>query len=333
MNQGKLIGTISRLVMPPKGILAIDESLDTCNKRFLKLGVPQTEEKRREYRELLITAPEIENYISGMILFDETIRQSTSDGESFISVLKEKGIEVGIKVDQGLEDLPSHEGEKITKGLEGIADRLQEYKNMGANFAKWRAVYTIGENTPSEDCMKENALLFAKYALICQELDIVPMVEPEILIDGNYSIEKCYEVTARNLDIVFAELQKLDIFIPGIILKTSMVISGKEAEKKSFPDDVAKMTIKCFKEHVPENIGGIVFLSGGQGDLEATLNLDAMHKMGPLPWPLTFSYGRAIQNGALNTWAKDPQNIKMAQILLLAAAKNNSDASVGQYKK
>src|SRR6185369_6910049 len=221
MNKEILIATAARPVAPPKGILAIDESLSTCNKRFIALGVPTTEEKRREYRELLITAPDIEKYISGYILFYETIRQKTMSGKSFTSVMQSKGLEIGIKVDGGTEDFPGHPGEKTTKGLEGLPERLKEYRGMGATFAKWRAVYTIGENTPSPQVMKENAKLFAKYALLCQENDIVPIVEPEVLIDGNHTIEKCYEVTARNLEVVFAELKAANVFIPGMILKTS----------------------------------------------------------------------------------------------------------------
>jgi len=333
MNKDKLIETVARLVKIPKGILAIDESLNTCNQRFEKLGVPTTEEKRREYRELLINAPGVEKYISGYILFDETIRQSTRDGKSFTSILQAKGIDIGIKVDQGLIDFPLHPGEKITQGLDGLSDRLKEYKNMGATFAKWRAVYTIGENIPSEDCLRQNAIFLAKYALICQELGIVPVIELEVLIDGDHNLEKCYEITAHNLDVLFGELRKLDIFISGLILKTSMVIAGKDAKIKSSPEDVAQMTIKCLTEHVPAYIGGIVFLSGGQGEEEAAMNLNAMHNDGPLPWPLTFSYGRAIQNPALQSWAKNPNDIATAQALLLAAAKNNSEASIGEYKK
>jgi len=204
---------------------------------------------------------------------------------------------------------------------------------MGATFAKWRAVYTIGENTPSKDCMKENAITLAKYASVCQELDIVPIVEPEVLIDGKHSIEECFKVTAQNLDVLFRELQKANVFIPGLILKTSMVISGQDSNGKSSPEDVARMTLKCLKEHVPENIGGIVFLSGGQEDEEATINLNEMHKMGPLPWPLTFSYARAIQNPALLYWAKNPNETLHAQELLVERARANSLASVGEYKK
>jgi fructose-bisphosphate aldolase class I len=333
MNKEILIKTVKRLLVQPKGILAIDESLPTCNKRFEKLGIPTTEEKRREYRELLITVPLIEKYISGYIFFDETIRQTAKDGKSFTSILQEKGIEVGIKVDTGLVDFISHPGEKITEGLNGLEDRLKEYKKLGTTFAKWRAVYTIGKNTPSEDCMKENAIIFAKYAKLCQENDIVPIVEPEILIDGDHGIEKCYEATARNLEVVFAELKLARVFLPGMILKTSMVLPGKDAEVAVYSMEIAQNTIKCLKEKVPNEIGGIVFLSGGQNDVEATMNLNAMHKLEPLPWPLTFSYGRAIQDLALQSWASNSNDIESAQKLLLQAAKNNSLASVGKYEK
>lgn len=333
MNKKILESTVACLVEPPKGILAIDESTDTCSKRFENLGVPATEEKRREYRELLITALDIEKYISGCILFDETIRQSDKNERSFISILQKKGIDVGIKVDQGLADFSLHPGEKTTRGLDGLKDRLKEYKSIGATFAKWRAVYTIGENMPGADCMKENAVTLSKYALICQELDVVPIIEPEVLLDGDHSIEKCYEVTASNLDIVFNELRNLNVFIPGVILKTSMILAGKDAEKKSSAQNVAMMTIKCLREHVPENIGGIVFLSGGQNDEDATINLNATHNQGHLPWPLTFSYARAIQNPALKSWAKNPSDVAGAQALLVERAKANSLASMGEYKK
>lgn len=333
MDKNILIKTVARLLSPAKGILAIDESLNTCNKRFEKLGVPATEEKRREYRELLITAPEIEKYISGYILFDETIRQKTKDGKNFTDILKEKGIEIGIKVDEGLVDFPSHLGEKITGGLWGLSERLQEYKDKGATFAKWRAVYTIGENIPSADCMEENAILFMKFALICQEFGIVPIIEPEILMDGNHSIEKCYEVTAKNLNVIFFKFKSLNVFIPGLILKTSMVLPGNNSKIAIYDEEIAKMTVSCLKENVPADIGGIVFLSGGQSEEEAAQHLNIMHKMGPLPWLLTFSYSRAIQNPALKSWAQNPKDTATAQSLLLAAAKNNSQASIGEYKK
>ena len=332
MRKETLVKTVARLMMPPKGILAIDESLPTCDKRFIKLGIPTTEEKRREYRELLITASEIEKYISGYILFDETIKQSTTEGKSFISILQSKGIGVGIKVDAGLLDFTGHIGEKITKGLEGLSKRLQEYKSFDSTFAKWRAVYTIGQNMPSEDCMKENAILFAKYAILCQENDIVPIVEPEILIDGDHTIEECYKATARNLEVVFIELAKANVFLPGMILKTSMVLPGKDSKVAVGNVEVAQNTIKCLKEKVPSSIGGIVFLSGGQSDVDATMNLNAMKNLGSLPWPLSFSYGRAIQNSALQSWAKNGNDVATAQALLLQAAKNNSLASIGKYK-
>ena len=332
MDQDKLIKTVARLIKSPKGILALDWSVATCNNYFAEVGIPETEEKRREYRELLVTTPNLEDYISGCIFFDETIRQATLKGKSFISILEEKGIEVGIKVDQGLTDFLLHPLEKITQGLDGLTFRLREYKNMGATFTKWRTVYIIGKNTPTEDCMKENAIILAKYVLACQEQNIVPLIEPEVLIDGDHSIEECYKVTARNLDILFLTMKDAGVFIPGLILKTSMIVSGKDA-KKSFPDEVARMTLKCLREHVPSYIGGIVFLSGGQSDEDSTMNLNAMHQKSPLPWPLTFSYARAIQNKVLKAWAKNPDDIAGAQALLLAAAKNNSLASVGQYKR
>jgi len=331
MDKNILINTVSRLMALPKGILAIDESISTCNKRFEKLGIPTTEENRREYRELLVTAPDIENYISGYILFDETIRQKTKDGKNFTTVLKEKGIDIGIKVDKGTKDFPPYMGDKITEGIDGLSSRLKEYKEMGATFAKWRAIYAIDGDTPSEEVMKANAEIFAEYASVCQDLGIVPIVEPEILIDGSHTIEKCFEITSRNLDIVFKALADKNIFMPGILLKTSMVISGKDSEIKSEPKDVADMTIRCLTEHVPKDIGGIVFLSGGQGDEEATQNLYAMYQYMPLSWPLSFSYGRAIQNKALASWAKNPTDISEAQKLLVFAAKENSLARIGKY--
>lgn len=332
MNREILIETVKRLVKEPKGILAIDESMPTCNKRFEKLGIPTTLEKRQAYRELLVTAPEIEKYISGYILFDETIKQSTLDGRSFVSVLQSKGIDPGIKVDGGTVDFSGHPGEKTTAGLDGLGERLKEYRKFGATFAKWRAVYTITSSTPSEDCMRENAKLFAQYAKLCQENDIVPIVEPEVLIDGDYDIKKSYEVTARNLEVVFDELGKENIFLPGMILKTSMVLPGKDSGVAVSNTEIAKNTVVCLKEKVPNEIGGIVFLSGGQDDEDAIKNLNEMHKLGSLPWPLTFSYGRAIQNPALESWAKNPEDVVGAQKLLLQAAKNNSLASVGKYE-
>ncbi len=332
MDKDFLSATAKRLTNPPKGILAIDESIGTCTKRFEKLGVASTEETRRQYREMLVTAPEIENYISGYILFDETLKQSTVDGRAFPDVLKKKGVDVGIKVDTGLKNIPDHPEEQVTEGLEGLPERLKEYRKMGATFAKWRAVYTIGPNTPSEECMKLNAENFVQYALMCHAENIVPIIEPEVLFDGGYSLEDCYKATTRNLEVIFAELVAHGVFIPGVILKTSMVLPGKDSRLEMYSHEIAQMTVKCLKERVPDDVGGIVFLSGGQDDEKATINLSAMHKLGELPWPLTFSYGRAIQNEALKAWAKNPTDTATAQKLLVDAAKRNSLASIGQYE-
>lgn len=333
MDKEILKKTVARLVAPPRGILAIDESLPTCNKRFEALGIPTTVEMRREYRELLVTTPGIQEYISGYILFDETIRQSTAGGVNFPTVLQLKGVEVGIKVDTGTKELAPDSLEKITDGLEGLEERLKEYKGFGATFAKWRAIYMISSETPSALAMKTNAQIFAKYAAACQKANIVPIVEPEILTDGNHTLEQCYEITAKNLRVVFDELKAADIFFPGMILKTSMVLPGKGLELKVYTSEIAKMTVQCLKETVPPDIGGIVFLSGGMPDEEATVRLNSMHNLGPLPWPLTFSYGRAIQNPALQAWAKNSADVSAAQALLVAAARNNSLASVGEHKK
>ncbi len=332
MDTKILTETVSKLIAKPKGILAIDESISTCDARFEKLGIPTTIEKRQEYRELLVTTPEIEKYVSGFITFDETIKQSTKNGTPFHQVLKEKGILVGIKVDQGLKDFPDSPIEKMTIGLEGLTERLKEYKNLGASFAKWREAITIGDGLPTEACLITNAQSLAKYAKLCQEENIVPMVEPEVLIDGKHSIEQCLEITAYNLDILFTELKKENVFIPGTILKTSMVLAGKDHFPQSQVGEVAEQTLKCLKEHVPLDIGGIVFLSGGQDDETSVLHLNAMHQTGELPWPLTFSYGRAIQNDTLVSFAKNPEDVTTAQTLLLKNAEKCSLASVGQYK-
>ncbi len=332
MDKQHLIETVAKLVEFPKGILAIDESTETCTKRFEALGVASNEDTRRAYRELIITTPGIEQYISGMILVDETIKQKTAGDVPFFKLMKKHGIEVGIKVDGGLEDFAGHPGEKVTKGLEGLDDRLSEYKNWGASFAKWRAVYSIGGGLPSNDCVHENSMRHAEYALLCQEAGIVPIVEPEVLMDGNHNIEDSYDATARVLRTLFTHLSEKGVFFPGLILKTSMVLPGSLSNDKSSPKEIALHTIKCFKENVPEGIGGIVFLSGGQSEESATVNLKEMHAHGALPWPLTFSYGRAIQNSALHIWAKDQNNITQAQQALLERARADSDALTPENK-
>lgn len=322
---------IEQLFKKPKGILAIDESIETCNKRFKSYGIPETEEMRREYRELILTTEGIEEYISGMILFDETIHQATKDGVPFATLMKEKGILIGIKVDGGLIDF-GDSNEKVTKGLDGLSERLSKYKLLGATFTKWRSVYTINSNTPTEALMHETAKTFAEYARIVLEAGMVPIIEPEVLMDGTHTIEQCLDATSKNLDILFQTLTEQNIPIDQIILKTNMVIGGHDNHTRESVKDVAMFTLKCLREHVPENIGGIVFLSGGQDDTQSTLHLEVIEEMGPLPWPLSFSYGRAIQHDALAHWASNQNDILGAQNLLLERAKANSLASVGKYE-
>ena len=327
-----------QMVAPGKGIIAADESAGTCQKRFDAVGVPCTEENRRAYRQTILTAPGLEECVSGVILYDETIRQETDDlpaqagGEPFAEMLAKKGILPGIKVDGGTKDLALHLGEKVTEGLDGLRERLAEYKIFGAAFAKWRAVITIGKGIPSGACIHANAHALARYAALCQEADIVPIVEPEVLIDGEHSIGQCYEASAAILKKMFDELAGQDVMLEGVILKASMVIAGKKAAKQSSIDEVAKETIRCLKESVPAGLAGIVFLSGGQGDEQATEHLNAMNKMGKQPWPLSFSYARSIQNPVLKIWAENPSaNIGKAQQALLFRSKMNSLATQGKY--
>ncbi len=333
MNKDTLSKIAKAMVAPGKGILAIDESHSTCKKRFDAYGLECTEENRRAYREVLITAPGAEQFLSGIILFDETLRQKTHDGVAFSEVLKKKGMIPGIKVDKGAFDLALHPGEKITEGLDGLRERLIEYKSLGAQFAKWRAVITIGPGIPSVSCIYGNAHALARYAAVAQEQDIVPMVEPEILMDGSHTIEKCYEVTALTLKTVFAQLAEQGVLPEGTILKVSMVLSGKDCPVQAGVEEVARETIQCLKENVPSSLAGIVFLSGGQSDEKATAHLDAMNKIsaGSLPWPLSFSYGRAIQSAALQIWAKDRMAVDRAQKAVVTRSKLNSLATLGKY--
>jgi len=332
MNASNLSKIAKQMVAPGRGLIAADESSGTCQKRFDAVGVPCTEENRRAYREVILTAPGLEQYVSGIILYDETIRQETSDGEPFASVLAGKGILPGIKVDGGAKDMALHPDEKITEGLDGLRERLAEYNTLGAKFAKWRAVITIGKGIPSEACIHANAHAMARYAALCQEADIVPIVEPEVLIDGDQSLEKSFEVTSATLKETFQELANQNVALEGVILKASMVIAGKKAAQQSTAKEVAEMTVKCLKENVPANLAGVVFLSGGQGDEQATENLDEMNKLGKLPWPLSFSYSRAIQNPVLKLWAANPSaNVPKAQETLLFRSKMNSLAAQGKY--
>ncbi len=328
----QLRDTAKAMVAPGKGLLAADESNPTCAKRFESVGLENTEENRRTYRQLLLTTPGVEQYLSGVILFDETIRQKDDSGKPFTEVLKAEGIIPGIKVDKGAKDLALHEGEKVTEGLDGLRERFAEYAKMGAGFAKWRAVYTIiGDTAPSVACHKANAHGMARYAALAQEAGIVPIVEPEVLLDGDHSIERCYEVTAETLKTLFQALANQDVMLEGIILKASMVLSGKDAQSRADIQTVAEQTVKCLKENVPPEVAGVVFLSGGQSEVEATAHLDAMNKIGGLPWPLTFSYSRAIQNPVLKLWAEDKADEARAAYLKRCEA--NSLAARGQWSE
>lgn len=326
--------TAQAMVAPGKGVLAIDESTGTCTKRFEALGVECNEESRRHYRGLLVSAPVSEN-ISGMILFEETLRQANDEGVSFPEVLSSAGIIPGIKVDQKAHDLALHPGEKVTEGLDGLRERLQEFKSLGARFAKWRAVIAIGENLPSQACITANAHALARYASLCQEADVVPMVEPEILLDGDHSIERCYEVTAEVLQALFSHMKEQGVAMEGAILKVSMVLSGKNHPEQADAETVARETVRCLKENVPHDLAGVVFLSGGQSPADSTIHLHLMNSLhDDLPWPLSFSYGRGIQQPALELWAQDNDgNYEAAQNALAHRAKMNGLAAEGKYSE
>ena len=332
MAAQELHETARALVAEGKGILAADESEGTIKKRFDSIGVESTEENRRAYRDLLFTTQGVEDYISGVILFDETIRQSSADaGTPFPKLLESKGIIPGIKVDQGAKLLALAEGETVTEGLDGLRGRLEEYHGLGARFAKWRATYSIGDGTPSEYCIWTNAHALARYAALCQEAGLVPIVEPEVLMDGSHSIERSYHVTSRVLAAVYTELFDQRVDVEGTLLKPNMVLSGYEASDRAGADDVAEWTLRCFAKHVPAAVPGIVFLSGGQSDEDATANLNAMNKRGPHPWQLSFSYGRALQAPALKAWQGKPENVEHAQRAYYHRAKMNSAARTGMY--
>jgi fructose-bisphosphate aldolase, class I len=322
-----------QMVAPGKGIIAIDESNATIKKRFDSVGIECTEENRRAYREMLLTVPKLNDYISGAILYDETLRQSTKDGRRFADVMMKNGILPGIKVDKGPVALAGYPGEVITEGLDGLRARLEEYAKLGAKFAKWRAVITISEDAPSGACISANAHALARYAALCQEAGIVPMVEPEILIDGDHDIEVCYEVTESTLRALYDELYSQNVLLEGTILKASMVLSGKDSAERAGIDEVAEMTMRCLKSTVPATVPGIVFLSGGQSDTDATAHLNALNQLGPKPWPLSFSYGRAMQTAALKEWSKDMvKNVGSAQAIVYARAKENGLAALGKWK-
>ncbi len=322
------------MVAPGKGIIAIDESNNTIKKRFDAVGIECTEESRRAYRELLLTTPKLSDYISGAILYDETLRQSTKTGVPFTKVMMDAGILPGIKVDKGPVPLAGFPGDVVTEGLDGLRQRLKEYAELGAKFAKWRAVIAIGEENPSGTCIEANCHALARYAALCQEAGIVPMVEPEVLMDGNHDIDVCYEVTEATLRSLFAALYEHNVVIEGTILKASMVISGKDCPEQAGVEEVADATLRCLKATVPALLPGIVFLSGGQSDEAATAHLNAMNQLGAKPWPLSFSYGRAMQQAALSLWSKDTAgNFAKAQDTVYARAKANGLAALGQWQK
>ncbi|HVO47422.1 MAG TPA: class I fructose-bisphosphate aldolase [Steroidobacteraceae bacterium] len=331
MNRGELARIAGAMVARNKGILAADESSGTIKKRFDSIKIDSTEELRRTYREMLFTAPGAADYISGVILYDETIRQKTKDGTPFPEYLTRHGMVPGIKVDTGAKPLAGFAGETITEGLDGLRERLGEYHKLGARFAKWRAVIDIADGIPTSFAVKANAHALARYAALCQEQDIVPIVEPEVLMDGGHSIERCEEVTSFVLQTVFDELFAHRIYLEGMVLKPNMIISGKKAANRAGPEQVAEATLRCLKRHVPPAVPGIAFLSGGQSSEEATLHLSLMNKAGPLPWALTFSYGRALQDIALKAWGGKPANFASGQKELAKRARLNGLAATGSY--
>jgi fructose-bisphosphate aldolase class I len=331
MGQHQLHDTARALVAEGKGILAADESSGTIKKRFDSIGVESTEENRRAYRDLLFTTPGVEEFISGVILFDETIRQRAADGTPFPELLASKGVIPGIKVDTGAKPLAHAEGETITEGLDGLRARLEEYRELGARFAKWRAVYTISDTLPSEYAIWTNAHALARYAALCQEAGIVPIVEPEVLQDGTHTIARSGVVTSHVLAAVYTELFDQRVDVEGTLLKPNMVLSGYDASDRAGVDEVAERSLHCYYKHVPAAVPGLVFLSGGQSDEDATAHLNAMNARGPHPWQLSFSYGRALQAPALKAWGGKPENVEAGQRAYYHRAKMNSAARTGTY--
>jgi len=332
MDKALLSKTAAAMVARGKGVLAADESSGTCEKRFKSVNVECTEETRRTYRGLLFTTPGAEQYLSGVILFDETLRQKTNDGVLFPEYLAKKGILPGIKVDKGAMDLALCPGEKVTEGLDGLRGRLADYFKLGARFAKWRAVITIGAGIPSHACLYANAHALARYAALCQEASVVPMIEPEVLLDGDHTVERCEEVTEAALRATYAAMAAHNVSVEHLILKTSMVVSGKDCPRQAPVDEVAERTLRVLKRTVPAAQPGIVFLSGGQTDVAATAHLNAMSAMKGLPWPLTFSYSRALQNPALKAWRGLASNASAAQRAFHHRAQMNGLAAQGKWK-
>ena len=330
MNQEDLQKTAKAMVASGKGLLAADESDKTCQKRFDSVGVECTEETRREYRNLLFSTPGAEEHMSGVILYDETFWQKADDGKEFKKYLEEKGILPGIKVDKGLIDLPGFPEEKISQGLDGLSERMANYSKEGAKFAKWRSVITIGEGIPTDVCINTNAYVLARYARICQDVNIVPIVEPEVLFDGNHTGKECEDVMAKTFDALFKAMQAYKVHMPGAVLKTSMVLPGKESGTAIDHTDVAERTVRVLHDHIPHDLGGVVFLSGGQTGNDAFINLNRIAKKGPHPWGVTFSYSRALQDPVLKAWAKDRNNKEAVQQLFAKQLEFAGKASKGE---
>src|ERR1043166_2766689 len=332
MKTENLESIATKLVGPGKGILAADESSGTIEKRLKSISVSSTEENRRAYRELLFTTQGAGDFISGVILFDETIRQKTRDGRTFVQALEEQGIIPGIKVDKGTKAMANFPGEKITEGLDGLRERLTEYRQqLGARFTKWRAVITIGDGIPTRTCIDTNAELLARYAALSQEADLVPIVEPEVLMDGGHTIERYFDVTEQTLRSVFNALAAHRVVLEAMLLKPNMVLSGKDCQQQASVEEVAEATVRCMKRVVPSAVPGLVFLSGGQSDQQATEHLNAMNRMENLPWQLSFSYGRALQAPVLKAWKGDAANVAAAQQAFHHRAWCNSKARFGKY--
>ena len=321
------------IVSDGKGILAADESSGTIEKRFKSINVESTEDNRRKYREMLFRSPVMAEAIGGVILFDETLRQKSSDGDYLRNIILDHGSLPGIKVDQGVKEFEGGSDEKITTGLDGLHERCQEYEKLGAKFTKWRAVINVSDEIPSNNCISENMNALAEYALIAQQNNMVPIVEPEVIMDGSHSVERCYEVTNQTLLVLFEMLDKKNVNIKGTLLKPNMVVSGTENNYQAPIEEVAEKTLQCLKSSVPDELPGIVFLSGGQSDLDATAHLDAMNKIGGFKWKLSFSYGRALQQAALKTWAGKDDNLEAAQKAFSHRAVMNMKAAQGQWDK
>ena len=333
MKEKELIITAKAMLADNKGLLAMDESNPTCNKRFAALGIPQTAEMRMRYREMIITTPRLNEVINGVILYDETVREHLSEDRPFVQVVKDAGIIPGIKVDMGAIDLAGFPHEKITSGLDGLREKLASYSEMGLRFAKWRAVIMIGEGIPTSRCIKNNAIVLARYAALCQEAGIVPIVEPEVLMDGDHNLNKCFSITEKVLQIVFNELNKQRVLSEGMILKPNMVLPGSKCLHQSNTTEIAEATVKCLLRTVPASVPGIAFLSGGQASQLATSRLNAMNKRykSEMPWPLSFSFSRALQYPSLEIWHGQDKNSSQAQQALYHRGKLNAAACRGEY--